>query len=464
MNASLRLRKALIQSIVHGNGISFAEPKGMKLQRLMVLTAILLALVPGVSHAGFLCQFVYVNQSAQVKAMVNEDAFVQWRIWEQTANISRFVKPTASFSVPMSLVKSNLVKVEMDPEVPVGLKRLIMAKPGAIAWLKHPYNRSAVVPFEQTKNVGELKVFYTASRSVILDGPYRGFTLKMGTDHPHGPLGEVQSGKANTSDDVKSAMIHTAHLKKIDQLLGKDSEMVMLPEVVTVSESDSRIGYMIRDVRETDDGHYYLPALSIPYVGRKIAKLNGEKFESFWLKNYAQLLGRAKAKLLLRYALQMETPNAQNMLIQLDRNLKPTGKIVFRDISDSFLVKPVAEGLGFQEQMTKDIAAGYVPTNKFRPFWRNSAWRFDEAGESSVSSETINRWGHEHDRAYVDYVTSELGLKKIEASYELEMMQDLAKLLESSEGQEALKRYREKNQNSASTEPITSPAQFRKAG
>jgi len=106
--------------------------------------------------------------------------------------------------------------------------------------------------------------------------------------------------------------------------------------------------------------------------------------------------------MLIRYGLQMETPNCQNMLLQLDRNLRPTGKLVFRDISDSDFVTPVARGIGAEDLLETDHLLGFRPKDSLNLQTMNSLWRLDEAGELSVPTEVLGAWAIQHDIAYVN--------------------------------------------------------------
>ena len=85
-------------------------------------------------------------------------------------------------------------------------------------------------------------------------------------------------------------------------------------------------GFLLRDLRLFQDGHYYLPALSLPFVGGADRARARRDAEAFWGHHFAEPVGRVKARLLARYGLWFETPNPQNLLVQLDRNLFPTGK------------------------------------------------------------------------------------------------------------------------------------------
>jgi hypothetical protein len=135
---------------------------------------------------------------------------------------------------------------------------------------------------------------------------------------------------------------------------------------------------MVRDLRLFQDGHYYyLPALSLPFVGRQIARAHGAAFEPFWARWFAGPVGRAKARLLARYGLRYETPKPQNVLVQLRPDLHPTGRILLRDVGDA-------------ESATDAGACTDVPWSRLstdlRPETRNAFRAFGEAGAHTVAA------------------------------------------------------------------------------
>jgi hypothetical protein len=412
--------------------------------------ALAMSMAASVSHAKYACELVFQVQSAEVQKLVQDDAYMQWLKWEQTANFAIFHKTTDSFALPLTKVSSNEVKIDVDKDVPQNFLKFVEGDGKSITWFKHPHNTSDIVPYLKTPATGSVEAYYTASRSVALGGAFRGLTIKMGTDRPHGPTGQHQPGKADTADDVRSALLHSAHLKSMDQLLGKDSEFFMLPEIMTVADKNTKVGYVIRDIRDMDTGYYYLPALSIPYVGREIAQINGKSFDEFWGEHYGALLGRAKAKMLLRYGLQMETPNSQNMLIQFDRNMHPTGRIFFRDISDAVFVSVVGRGLGFNKEIEADIKETFDPHTYIKPFWSNSSWRFDEAGALSVSKDVLNKWGELHNRAYQDYLSQELGVSIPGMKNHQDDAPEIFNFFASEQGHNLLQAYMAKHEAKAS--------------
>ncbi len=376
---------------------------------------------------------------------LDADPFRQWLLWEQKANLALYIKSETTVDVPLVEVPASAVDFQVTTQAPKELIKFFQTPTGNVLWAKHPYNADQRVPFLNSTATSSVPVFETSSRSLALDGALRGFTIKLATDRPHGPKGQYQPDKVKTNDDVDSALIHTKHLDLTDAEFGPDARLIVLGEVMTIAEKKTGIGMVVRDVRAMDDGHYYLPALSIPFVGREIARRNGKTFEEFFAANYAALLGEAKARLLLRTGLQMLTPNPQNMLIQLDKQLRPTGKIVFRDVSDAYLVDVVAKGLGFEKQIELDNLAEYPPVKEVTPYWSNSSWRFDEAGDKSVSYATTTSWGVAHDTAFVGYIKAELGIEISENRLgQRDTYNSVYQALASDVGQMKLRQYRER--------------------
>jgi hypothetical protein len=178
---------------------------------------------------------------------------------------------------------------------------------------------------------------------------------------------------------------------RIDALLGPDPSVRMVREVVALVVRGSETACLVRDLRLFQDGHYYLPALSLPWVGRQIAQRFAEPFAGFWARHYAEPVGRAKARILARYGLWYETPNPQNVLVQLDRDLWPTGVLVFRDMGDTYCATDAFEARELPwTRLVADV----------RPETRNSFWAFDESGEVSVAADVLADWYARHDRAY----------------------------------------------------------------
>jgi hypothetical protein len=216
------------------------------------------------------------------------------------------------------------------------------------------------------------------------------FSVKLLTDHPHPDF--VQPEKTQLREEAEDAIRLAALIRRVDSVLGQDPGLRLVSEAITVLVPGTEYGFVVRDLRPLQDGCFYLPALSIPWVGRQIAQLHGEPLDDFWGRHYAEAVGRAKAKLLVRYGLQYETPNPQNVMIQLDPTLRPTGAIVLRDLGDvNSLMAEVSEG----ENPWGPLHA------ELKPETPNSFWAFDEADGLSIERSVLERWFALHDRAYL---------------------------------------------------------------
>jgi hypothetical protein len=200
---------------------------------------------------------------------------------------------------------------------------------------------------------------------------------------------------------VADALACARRVARTDRVLGRDPGLVVVREVLGAVARGSESGFLVRDLGPLADGSYWLPGLSVPFRGRAIARVHGARFEEFWARHYADPVGRAKAKLLVRYGLEYDTPNPQNLLVQLDARLLPTGAIALRDLGDT-------------EAIVDDAPGGAVGWTRLlrdlRPETRNSFWAFDEAAEDSVSAETLSEWRARHDRAYLDEIARLLDL------------------------------------------------------
>lgn len=383
-------------------------------------------------------------QSAEVKRFVIEDAYEQWLLWEQLANMKAYIKPTTPIGIPLIAVSSDEVDFQFSDETPEDLVKMFHAPEGQLYWPKHFFNTSRNVPFQRRVAVAAWKGRMTASRSTEM---LRGFTIKMATNFPHGPASIKEPTKIHTEEDVASALIHSQHVRNVDEAIGPDEKLIVLREVLTISEKETGIGSVVRDVRPLDDGHYYLPAHSLPYLGERIAKINGSTFAHFWSEHYSAVLGEAKARFLLRTGLQMGSPNPQNMLIQLDRNLRPTGKIVFRDISDASFVRSVAIGLGYQKQLKLDEKAGVDIEDKIFLSPYLSVQRFIGHGGRSLSLRLRDTWSRIEAQAFVTYLENELHMQFDEDAIENDLafmpLPKVTAALASAFGQEKLKRYRQ---------------------
>lgn len=206
------------------------------------------------------------------------------------------------------------------------------------------------------------------------------FSLKTGTNI----IGlEIQDNKAILEHNSILAALRSAYVREIERKFAYDSfndpELLILTEIATVTEADPGWdnwmfplgkdrtgikqpkfgdGYQIRSLQGMRSDKEYLPPLSIPYLRVAAGKVDtasscdftqqpGQPFASssdfsqiddpewlkFWERHFAEGIGRAKAQLLLRYAMQGFGGNSQNFLLEMDDGV-PNGRVVFRDMGD----------------------------------------------------------------------------------------------------------------------------------
>lgn len=319
------------------------------------------------------------------------DPFEQWLRWEERANLVGFRMSVEPVALEVSAIPEERVLVQRAADIPGAVQRRFF-RAGRVLFPKHPLNRDKRVAFSKSPVAERWPARFTSSRTLVVvperDEP--AFSIKLPTDHPHPDF--EQPEKTKLREEAEDAIRVAALIRRVDDALGADPGLRIVTESLTVLVPGSDYGFVVRDLRPLQDGHFYLPALSIPWVGRQIASLHAEPFEQFWGRHYAEPIGRAKASLLARYGLQYETPNPQNVLVQLDASLRPTGTMVLRDLGDvNSLMREVSEGVNPWGAMQA------AP----KPETPNSFWAFDEAGARSIDKKVLGDWFALHDRAYL---------------------------------------------------------------
>lgn len=317
----------------------------------------------------------------------------QWLLWEEQSNFSGF--RTTTRTVELEVARVERARVELRTAGPIARElaaRLICGD--HVLFPKHPLNRDTGVAFRDAETAERWPARFTSSRTLVVwDGSeaMRPFAVKLATDHPH--TGVCQPEKTKLGTEVREALAFAEHVRAVDARLGPDPELLLLVESIGVSVPGSESGLLVRDLGPLCDGHFYLPAFGIPFVGAALAAAAGETFAAFWAAGYAEPVGRAKAKLLARYGLQYQTPNPQNILVQLDAGLRPTGVIVLRDLADTDFVTDSGRECGASwSRLTAPLA----------PETANSFWAFEQAPDSPADPVTLEAWFRRHDRAYID--------------------------------------------------------------
>lgn len=339
--------------------------------------------------------------------------FTQWLLWEEQSNFSGFRTTTRTVEVDVARVARGLVEVRTAGPIARDLAERVIDG-DHVLFPKHPLNRDTGVAFHALPVSERWCARFTSSRTLVIwDGSEtRPFAVKLATDHPHADV--CQPEKTELREEVREALLFAEHVRAVDARIGRDPDLILLTESIGISVPGSQTGLLLRDLNPLFDGHFYLPAFSIPFVGRALASAAGESFAGFWGAGYAEPVGRAKAKLLARYGLQYQTPNPQNILVQLDSRLRPTGAIVLRDLADTDFVTDAAGACG---------ASWTHLTASLAPETSNSFWAFDQAPDSPACAGTLAAWYARHDRAYLDE------LRRLRNLPSCDSLEALAKLL-----------------------------------
>jgi hypothetical protein len=320
-----------------------------------------------------------------------DDAVAQWLDWEEQANLVGFRTSTTSVEVEVVAVPRDAVEVHVLSGAPQEILDRFLDTT-TVLFPRHPLNRDSSVSWFDAPVAERWSGRFTASRTLAMSGPESGsalFSLKLATDHPHPEFHQAE--KTKLREEAVGAVEWSSLLDRVDAMLPPLDATILVREVVVVLAKGQESGFMVRDLREFQNGRYYLPALSLPFVGHQIARINREALATFWGSAFASSAGRSKAELFARYGLWYETPNPQNIVIPLERDLRPTARLVFRDVGDG-------------ECATDAFESATAPWTRLvsdlRPETQNSFWAFGEAGENSIDAATLDAWYAEHDRAY----------------------------------------------------------------
>ncbi|MCB0411610.1 MAG: hypothetical protein KDD22_03745 [Bdellovibrionales bacterium] len=183
---------------------------------------------------------------------------------------------------------------------------------------------------------GFLKFNFTSSRSLIVfhDSYDDSISLKISLPKGEGPFKQ----KAVSMKGWRAWTDHNRWLKAFspDE---SNPHLVLLREPYGLALADSTLsiddGLLARDLKDLLGGaFYYLPVFSVmtDTAGVEIATLNGSDDPyAFWTEHLIRPLAMAISELRARTGAEHTSPHSQNLMVELDSELKPTGRIVLRD-------------------------------------------------------------------------------------------------------------------------------------
>lgn len=181
---------------------------------------------------------------------------------------------------------------------------------------------------------GDIKFHFTSSRSLILfeDPNYEdAVSVKLSLPNAIGPF-------RNKKIHLKEWNAWAKHNIYIaDQLMGKKLDHFSFQYDVLglgLKMDHFEEGWIFRKIDDSESATLLLPAFAVFHdqIGADIALKNGSNDPlGFWEQHLLHPLAKAMAEIFAYTGAKHTSPHTQNILIELDHNYKPTGKIVFRD-------------------------------------------------------------------------------------------------------------------------------------
>lgn len=420
------------------------------------LVILILFISPAI-HAAPSCKAQFATTRFE-KALIGEntDSYQLLIEMENVYNRQKYRRDVQEVEITTVNIKENELAIHYfgSPIERQTFEPFLQVAKGKRLWFQHPFNTdSGSVPYFRDPVSKILKGYLSASRSIFFSSGQDFYSIRLPTDHARGPHEIDEIRKTEIAPEIKIAKINMHQINSVEERFGLSQKLIIAKEIViaeTLPLSGARAkefinsGYMIRnlDFLKNKD-RFYIPAFAIETVGKEIAKKFGKTFADFWIKNYAEALGRAKAQLLIHYGLQMEFPHGQNILLEFDKEFRPTGRFVLRDIDDMSQFQSVIEPMNeiLQANELKPIGMSQQNSdNIVRLLWsrmsaRAISWSLDPVVEKLDVTES---WNGIHTQAFIQEIARLLEIKRKDiGSSEVEV----SILLRSQWGQQLLKDY-----------------------
>ncbi|NBW81107.1 hypothetical protein EBR21_05070 [bacterium] len=276
-----------------------------------------------------------------------------------------------NYEIPAELVESD-VSETTPPEVQ---KAFFFEKEGKkyVRWIVQYEDTKWYKDVEEfiQKKTGTAATAYehfngylTASRSMIVVDPDTGysFSLKASTNQTGGAWKDKKQDWKD-GKDIRAVSDYVARLEKNLKL--KTAVILQEPMAFGIADVDqSNVVRLLGEAATCDK--FYLPGFSALHekVGKELA--GTEDPVQFWNDYYAKPLGRSLAEFAGIWGLSFDSPHSQNFLIELDKNKKPTGRVVLRDLGDVYVLKEQADLFGAQNVATRLSAADNLKIGKLQ--------------------------------------------------------------------------------------------------
>lgn len=264
-------------------------------------------------------------------------------------------------------------------------EQLVYVKDGVqmVRWISNPedtvWSDKVKEHFAEKGLVLEKKYYFngyqTASRSYIVENPEK--TVQFSVKSSTNVTGGHWADKKQPVGEAVDSRLNADFLHKIQKKL-KFEHIVIMDEPAILKAPAIDQAVVIRDLADLNDrssGKIYVPGFSVLHEdwGAEIARRNGSNDPlSYWSEHYIKATARALGEFAARTGLQFDSPHSQNFLVELDSNMKPTGRIVFRDLADLYIYKPMMtvlhknpkkyfKNFSQVENVKSNISAGFGP-------------------------------------------------------------------------------------------------------
>ena len=257
------------------------------------------------------------------------------------------------YEVPLSLVKTSAM-FGMNPKI---YNSLVYVRDGVkyLRWIIQPQDtrwHKKVKKFLDERGLdSEPKTYFsgyfTASRSIILEAPdgYR-VGVKVSTNHAGGPWSRFFK-KQTWKDALKIREVNDFIVKHMSRLGIRHFSLLLEPLAFGIEDLDQAM--IFRDYDFENRGKTSLipgtAVLNTEY-GRLIARINGsDNPTEYWNEHFNKPLGKAFAEFYAYFGFLFSSPHSQQFLVEMDKDFKPTGNIVFRDVGDIFILVTILKTL-----------------------------------------------------------------------------------------------------------------------
>jgi hypothetical protein len=261
-----------------------------------------------------------------------------------------------SFEIPLDVLKSDRTARGFEAE----MASLEFERDGKrwVRWLINPDDTKWTPEVEKwmlSKNFDTTRQKYfkgrrTSSRSFFIQDPGTGalFSLKNSTNRTGGKW----SDKKQTWKDAQEIRLTNEFARRVTDHI-QLRHVVIIPEPVAYGIEAIDQAQVVRSYGTLEKCRKnYLPGFSALHeaTGREIAEKNGSQDPyAYWTENYIVPASRAIAELQVHFGMTLDSPHSQNFLVELDEQLKPTGRIAVRDFVDSNISQDYLSRVGATE-------------------------------------------------------------------------------------------------------------------